>query len=1678
MKDNLKKIIILGSIVIVFALAIFVIPIQPVSAELNFWGGEVDPNIGQSAFADFGNNDPRIIVGRLVQIFLALLGVIAVVLIIYGGWLYMSAQGEPDKIEKAKKLLANVAIGLLIILSAFAITTFFISRLLNATGAGSADSCIIGETKDCGCDGVRTCLDAGWGGCIGSDCGDDEKDGDPCDENTLTPACDAGTTICNINQFCDPNSNCTCKPKGDVGDSCDLDTGTTGCQAGGNCGQFLVCDPTSCVCDGPPLIEAFNPADSAPGSLITITGRYFGKYSAGSSHVYFWDGTDFNLEAQLAGDVNPLCGNTWFDREIIVVVPAGAQTGPIRVSAANGQDDTNDARGNNLANFVVNAVVRPGLCKLDPNFGKTDALINYYGINLNGGESYFGNLASNVPANSSVFSTALSGTGTVPNIQPGATTSFVLSAGGVASNFLRFVKTEDVVNNLVISSFDPLDGGEGQYVTIYGKGFGVKKGDSRVYFGNVEAVYDFPRVCATSVWSDDQVVVKVPDTALGELQISMEVGTNTATALTNFTVNDVVRPGLCKIDPKLGQPNDEVTLWGENFGNQSVNSSVIFFQNKIMTGTDLTFWGLDTGSSGIRPDKAITRIHANALSGLVKVSNGLESNGIYLAVGSCTKDDQCDKGQVCCPAGTPEAGRCQSSQEKCLGAFDSSVFEWDFNTGFDTKTCPITAPYQCGDGSCCKNACIFDNALGVTVCSEGASCSGLSADQCLISNTCPNSPGSCSVNPSVILTGGTCDCTFLGCPTCGYDNNLNRCISPQQCNLDVMINDVNGAPIEKSCADYQGTTRWQVKTKQTCPPNFTKAAGNNDLCVDLNSTCNVCTGNLSCMNVGNVDIGRCGLNRFVCPNSFSCNASKVCEKSDGLCECCCDKKQNDLVKKTNPACCAPLTCDNECGAGGDFGYCSGCANAGTTQAEHDAACNCDGSTGKYCDLSVPSGACRDCSQITDKGECGIHGSCCVDGMRGNACRGVSASRFFNVPDQTIYCSYFTCDSCIAPNQEGDFTSRSKCDEECPLACNKNAGGGVCSPDDDLCKAISANLECDPDACICEQIKTVEKICGCQLDSECTGLDQGCGYDGCCSDRPKVVERIPTIDAVGTCRNAMISAKFDQTMSLGSFESNILLIGDYGNDVCPSNTELLVRADRNLLLAMLARPIFAASNYCAVQGRVLSSNVVNVDGGYSLVNFAPLEALDANHKYYLVIKGDARLDSTSGAMSDWQIGLKGENHSDAYIFNGITEGNTGVSYPNAEIWSFTTGNDICQLERVEITPEQYLFQKPYQVYDSFLAKAYSAIGDPIVSSGDYAWTWSWSSDDASIAEVEQKNDDPDQAVITGGSKDDTHTFVHAKATISRDVVNPVSTVGKVVEGQSMVTLFFCQNPWPGINDLTAWPFRWRDAADNCDLYPDMNDPSYCIDNHFEFHYCRDSGSKNTPDDLPAFTSDAVIRARDDKAAKPLLKEIYFFREKLPNSPQITELKNSMQQNGRVIDLTWSSVVGAVVYKVYYGTASENYSDYLVLSNVNTLRLEKLRNETDYYFVVTATNDKGVESEYSEEKTIRVADLVAPAKPTGASAFVDMTGAVKLIDLNWQLDNSDTDSYLVEFGPNQPPAVKVNLGLSSVYQILGVDNAATQDYYINISAIDAYGNLSDPVKFRCDSGCANRCACVLL
>lgn len=82
-----------------------------------------------------GAGDVRQTAARIINVALGFLGIIAVVVVLLGGFKYMISGGSTEKTEDAKKLIVSGIIGLAIILSAWAITSFVISRLITATQA-------------------------------------------------------------------------------------------------------------------------------------------------------------------------------------------------------------------------------------------------------------------------------------------------------------------------------------------------------------------------------------------------------------------------------------------------------------------------------------------------------------------------------------------------------------------------------------------------------------------------------------------------------------------------------------------------------------------------------------------------------------------------------------------------------------------------------------------------------------------------------------------------------------------------------------------------------------------------------------------------------------------------------------------------------------------------------------------------------------------------------------------------------------------------------------------------------------------------------------------------------------------------------------------------------------------------------------------------------------------------------------------------------------------------------------------------------------------------------------------------------------------------------------------------------------------------------------------------------
>lgn len=76
------------------------------------------------------------IVGNIIGSALSMIGVIFFILMVYGGFLWMTARGDEPTVKKAKETIIAAVIGLIIVMGSFAITNFvFTSADSSATSS-------------------------------------------------------------------------------------------------------------------------------------------------------------------------------------------------------------------------------------------------------------------------------------------------------------------------------------------------------------------------------------------------------------------------------------------------------------------------------------------------------------------------------------------------------------------------------------------------------------------------------------------------------------------------------------------------------------------------------------------------------------------------------------------------------------------------------------------------------------------------------------------------------------------------------------------------------------------------------------------------------------------------------------------------------------------------------------------------------------------------------------------------------------------------------------------------------------------------------------------------------------------------------------------------------------------------------------------------------------------------------------------------------------------------------------------------------------------------------------------------------------------------------------------------------------------------------------------------------
>lgn len=131
MKNSFKKIF--YSLIVIFVFFIFI----PVTQANSPFGNGLNEAAAKSGHLASNYMKPDNLPGALgyfIRVFyLGIAGIAYLILIIYAGIIWMNASGNEEKVEKAKSVIKNATLGLIVVLMAYAVTIFVALILVGVT---------------------------------------------------------------------------------------------------------------------------------------------------------------------------------------------------------------------------------------------------------------------------------------------------------------------------------------------------------------------------------------------------------------------------------------------------------------------------------------------------------------------------------------------------------------------------------------------------------------------------------------------------------------------------------------------------------------------------------------------------------------------------------------------------------------------------------------------------------------------------------------------------------------------------------------------------------------------------------------------------------------------------------------------------------------------------------------------------------------------------------------------------------------------------------------------------------------------------------------------------------------------------------------------------------------------------------------------------------------------------------------------------------------------------------------------------------------------------------------------------------------------------------------------------------------------------------------------------------
>jgi hypothetical protein len=260
---------------------------------------------------------------------------------------------------------------------------------------------------------------------------------------------------------------------------------------------FAVAEP------GAPIIYTVSPRSGAVGSRVLITGVNFASETSGNT-VTFSGGAKANIISASS-------------TQLIVEVPANAQTGPITV--------VKDGKTGIGASFTISSTLVAFISSVEPVRAQRGATITVRGGNFNTATSGLVLTSAATPFNI-VSVTPEQIVATVPaTIELGNQTLYVVQ-GGKSSNGVPF----EVTGIPVINKVNVTEGTPGTVVIISGKEFNTSESKNTVKFGDNAA-----SIVNTGDTDPDKISVYVPDITPGIYALTVTAFGNTSNSI-SFTV--------------------------------------------------------------------------------------------------------------------------------------------------------------------------------------------------------------------------------------------------------------------------------------------------------------------------------------------------------------------------------------------------------------------------------------------------------------------------------------------------------------------------------------------------------------------------------------------------------------------------------------------------------------------------------------------------------------------------------------------------------------------------------------------------------------------------------------------------------------------------------------------------------------------------------------------------------------------------------------------------------------------------------------------------------------------------------------------------------------------------------------------------------------------------------------